>query len=68
MNEDLVTSGGSSVAPSGKQSQVGIIESPGIISAGTQEYKYTSGSTGNLEVTLEAAGISTGRKAWRQLR
>jgi type IV pilus assembly protein PilY1 len=64
----LVTSGGSSVAPSGKQSKVGIIKSPGIISAGTQEYKYTSGSTGNLEVTLEAAGISTGRKAWRQLR
>lgn len=67
-SNDLVTSGGSSVAPSGKQSKVGIIKTPGIISAGTQEYKYTSGSTGNLEVTLEAAGISTGRKAWRQLR
>jgi type IV pilus assembly protein PilY1 len=67
-SNDLVTSGGSSVAPSGKQSQVGIIESPGIISAGTQEYKYTSGSTGSLEVTLEAAGSSTGRKAWRQLQ
>lgn len=65
---DLVASGGSNVAPSGKQSKVGIIKSPGIISAGTQEYKYTSGSTGNLEVTLEAAGISTGRKAWRQLQ
>jgi type IV pilus assembly protein PilY1 len=67
-SNDLVTSGGSSVAPSGKQSKVGIIETPGIISAGTQEYKYTSGSTGNLEVTLESAGVSTGRKAWRQLR
>nr|MBA3494941.1 hypothetical protein [Gammaproteobacteria bacterium] len=67
-SNDLVTSGGSSVAPSGKQSKVGIIKAPGIISAGTQEYKYTSGSTGSLEVTLESAGISSGRKAWRQLR
>lgn len=67
-SNDLVTSGGSGVAPSGKQSKVGIIKAPGIISAGTQEYKYTSGSTGSLEVTLESAGISSGRKAWRQLR
>lgn len=65
---DLVSSGGDTVPPGAKQSTVGIIKTPGIVSAGTEEYKYTSGSTGNMEVTLESAGIATGRRAWRQLR
>lgn len=57
-----------SVGASGKKSKVGIIKSPGIISAGTKEYKYTSGSTGALEVTTESSPSTSGRQSWIQLR
>ena len=51
----------------GKQSNVGIIKTPGIISAGELEYKYYSGSTGNIGMTVESATSTNGRQSWQQL-
>lgn len=46
-----------------------IIKTPGIIGAGEVEYKYTSGSSGTLGVTLEeGSGDKVGRQSWRQLQ
>lgn len=59
------------VPGSGKRSTVGIPPAPGIIQApgGTPEYKYTSGSSGQLETTRENPGRGDiGRQTWRQLR
>ena len=72
------------VAASGKQSEVGIIKTPGIIAApgSNVEFKYTSGTKpcdtaaddcantvrGSLEVTAEDYGANSGRQSWRQLR
>lgn len=56
------------VPASGKESTVGIIQTPGIISAGELEYKYYSGSTGKIGETTESAPNSTtGRLSWQQL-
>lgn len=59
--------------PGGKKSKVGIITTPGIISGPAsnpkREFKYNSGSNGNIEVTGENAGPGyTGRISWIQLR
>ena len=51
---------------SGRKSKEGIIKTPGIISAGTREYKYASGTSGSVEMTIEA-GITGGRQSWRQI-
>jgi hypothetical protein len=71
---DLITVNGQAIAPSGKQSKVGGVKTPGVISNGLLEYKYTSGTKeGELEMTTEKGGgggsISTltGRQSWRQL-
>lgn len=55
---------------SGLGSEQGIIKTPGIIEAGTNEYKYTTGSTGDIGVTSEKGGNanSKGRRSWIQLR
>jgi len=53
---------------SGKKSKIGIIKTPSVITAGTKEYKYASGSTGALESTGESSGLKNGRQSWRQLR
>jgi type IV pilus assembly protein PilY1 len=56
------------VAASGKKSDVGIIKTPGIITAGELEYKYYSGSTGKIGETVESAPSNTsGRLSWKQL-
>ncbi|HEX6549466.1 MAG TPA: PilC/PilY family type IV pilus protein, partial [Gammaproteobacteria bacterium] len=56
------------VAASGKQSTVGIIQTPGIISGGSLEYKYYSGSTGKVGETTESVpNDQHGRLSWRQL-
>ena len=57
-----------SVPVSGKKSTVGIIKTPGIISTGDDELKYTSGSSGNVEVTSESSGDSLGRQSWIQIK
>lgn len=59
------------IAPvSGIQSTVGIITSPGILSnqKGDKEFKYNSGSSGNVQITTENPGSGrTGRLSWRQI-
>ena len=56
------------VPVSGKQSGVGIIKTPGVISTGGNELKYTSGSSGDIEVTTESSGDKLGRQSWIQIR
>ena len=53
---------------SGKKSKEGIIKTPAIIGAGEKEYKYASGTTGNVEITVEPGGGGAGRQSWRQLQ
>ncbi|QSA96727.1 pilus assembly protein [Methylococcus sp. EFPC2] len=69
-SNDLLTYSSAKVAPSGMKSTIGIIKTPGVISAGTVEYKYTSGSGGKLNVTRESvgAGAATGRQSWIQIQ
>jgi hypothetical protein len=61
-----------SIAPSGKQSTIGGVNTPGVISDGKLEYKYTSGSNkGETEVTRESGSTGTtstgSRQSWRQI-
>jgi type IV pilus assembly protein PilY1 len=57
------------VAISGLQSTEGILPSPTILSSGTTEIKYNSGSRGGIFVTTENPGPrASGRQAWRQFR
>lgn len=53
---------------SGKKSKVGIIKTPSVISTGDKEFKYSSGTTGGIDVTTESSGEGLGRQSWRQLR
>ena len=46
-----------------------LIPTPGILSAGDKEYKYTPDSSGGLERTTENPGkTAVGRQSWGQLR
>lgn len=56
------------VPVTGKKSEVGIIKKPGVISKDENELKYTSGSSGEIEVTLESSGDALGRQSWIQLK
>lgn len=48
---------------------LGIIKTPGVITCENGlECKYTSGSSGNLDMIKESSGSPTGRQSWRQLR
>jgi type IV pilus assembly protein PilY1 len=68
-NGDGVVDGRDDAVPaSGKESEVGITKQPGVISMGEISKKYTSGSSGSLEVTTESEDGVTGRMSWRQLR
>jgi len=66
-------SGGDEEIPvpvTGIQLDVGIAKTPAVISAGDKEYKYFSGSSGDMQVVTENPGDAsvTGRQSWRQLR
>lgn len=68
-DNDFVTLPDGSKVPAGGKGFDEIIKTPGIISAGELEYKYTSGSSGSLGVTTEkGAGGKYGRQSWRQLQ
>ncbi|AEG00551.1 pilus assembly protein [Methylomonas methanica] len=67
-NDNVLNTSDASTSASGKKSKVGIVKTPGIVSAGSVEYKYTSGSSGSLESTTESAPLSGGRLSWHQLR
>ncbi len=54
--------------PSGKQSKEGIIPKPVVLSDRDREFKYTSGSTGIIEVTTESSDNDFGRRTWRRIR
>lgn len=56
------------VAVSGVQSNVGIVKTPGVITAGNKEYKYASGTTGDIQKITESGGDNSGRLSWRQIR
>ncbi|OOG24956.1 hypothetical protein B1C78_07510 [Thioalkalivibrio denitrificans] len=58
------------VPVSGLRPGVGIIRDPAIISAGSErEFKYVSGTSGDVGVITErGAGVDLGRQSWQQLR
>jgi type IV pilus assembly protein PilY1 len=57
------------VPASGKKSRVGIIKTPSIVKGDAgREYKYTSGSSGEMERVVESRGYRVGRQSWRQLQ
>ncbi len=68
---DLNGDGTSDTVPaSGKKSKVGILPTPAILTdqPNRREFKYESGSTGNIEVTKENPGLGdAGRKSWIEL-
>lgn len=66
---DKVACGGGLLCnPGGMRSREGIIKTPGIVSAGDTEYKYSGGSSGNILVITEKGSVKEGRMSWRQLR
>jgi type IV pilus assembly protein PilY1 len=56
------------VPVSGRQSREGIIKTPSVITAGEREYKFASGTSGNIDRIVENAGDAGGRQSWRQIR
>jgi type IV pilus assembly protein PilY1 len=55
------------VAVSGVQSDQGILPTSTVLSSGTTEIKYNSGSAGGIFVTTEDPGVGAkGRLAWRE--
>jgi type IV pilus assembly protein PilY1 len=68
-NADKVACGSGLLCnPAGLRSREGIIKTPGIVSAGDTEYKYSGGSSGNILVITEKGSLKEGRMSWRQLR
>ncbi len=57
------------VAPSGQMPDgAGLLSQPTILSAGEREYKFLSGSTGQIETITERGSDDFGRHSWRELR
>lgn len=65
-----VTIGGNTVniPANGVKSTEGIIKAPAIISAGSKDFKISSGTTGNVLVVAEQGSITRPRPAWRQIQ
>lgn len=68
-NDDLIElPDGTIVAVSGKKDDQ-ILSTPGILNDGKREFKYISGSAGNVNVTVEStSGPRPGRQSWQQLK
>jgi Tfp pilus assembly protein, tip-associated adhesin PilY1 len=63
--------GSPALPPSGMQSEVGITPEPGVLTDPSHgiEYKYTPGTSGNIQVVGENPGAgNVGRQSWRQIR
>lgn len=56
------------IPASGKKSKVGIVKTPAVIKTKEREFKFTSGSSGDIEQQLESLNYRDGRQSWRQLR
>lgn len=66
-----VTQGGQTIQipASGVQSNVGLIASPTILNAGTTQYKYLPGTSGNIQKVNENAPTErAGRQSWLQMQ
>ncbi|AMN47268.1 type IV pilus assembly protein PilY1 [Steroidobacter denitrificans] len=67
--QDMIEHDGVLIPPSGIGSTEGIIQQPAIIDAREVQYKYTPGTSGNIQVTVENPGAGGhGRQSWRQIR
>lgn len=69
---DMITSGGTSIPPSGKKMS-SIPSAPGILGgaggSGNLENKYLNLSSGTVDKILESAGIGgSGRVSWKQIQ
>ena len=56
------------VVVSGIRSREGIVKTPAVISAGGVEYKYASGTSGNIEKIVEKGTAAVKRTSWRQIQ
>jgi type IV pilus assembly protein PilY1 len=56
------------VPVSGMQSEVGVMGTAGVAQEGNREFKYISGSSGGIQVTLEPGDLGAGRQSWQQLQ
>jgi type IV pilus assembly protein PilY1 len=68
-NNDLVDDGGEKIPPSGKESTVGIVDTPGVVKGPKDIEKYLSGSSSEIEHVKDSSPPgSRGRQSWTQLR
>ncbi len=56
------------IPTSGRRSKVGIIKTPAVIKTNTKEFKFASGSSGDIEQITESRSHRIGRQSWRQLQ
>lgn len=66
--QDYIIVDGQQIPANGKKSQEGVIDTPAIVGAGEQEYKFASGSTGNIDTTVELGDAQSARQSWRQIK
>ncbi len=65
---DYVSIDGEKLPVSGKKSNVGIINKPGVGVTEEKEVKYTAGTQGIIETVVESQGLpSSIRNSWRQV-
>ncbi|RUR11801.1 fimbrial assembly protein [Legionella septentrionalis] len=57
------------VPVSGLKSDVGLVATPAVLNAGSIEYKYLPGTSGDIQKVTENPGLNrAGRQSWRQLQ
>ena len=67
-SQDYVTLDDGTQVPVSGQRFGEIISQPVVVDAGEKEYKYISGSSGNIQTVDEKGDSSKGRQSWRQIR